>query len=187
MLEDYAFEVLDKRRCLVQDWDYISPESVVAHDRTGPELRKRLRRAICDAKRLVDVAREVLRGEPASSLDLPTLPLEDEEETVDAALNKITPVGSSTGSTGPPGTPDEDHFLSADDTGHSRRKGDAKAKRRVSPSDDAQIDDDDDDDETAKVPSSTETTKRFKPSKRKRVVKRHDSDSDGVRASSGAT
>ncbi|KAJ8602519.1 hypothetical protein CTAYLR_001294 [Chrysophaeum taylorii] len=56
LLEDYACEVFDKRRFMIQDWDYISPETVLLETRGQQLLYRRLKRAITDARVLVDVS-----------------------------------------------------------------------------------------------------------------------------------
>lgn len=57
MLEDYSCEVLDKRQFAGQDWDYISAEAVLCEQRADPNTRKRLKRAIADARLLIALAR----------------------------------------------------------------------------------------------------------------------------------
>lgn len=57
MLEDYSCEVLDKRQFVGQDWDYISAEAVLCEQRANPNTRKRLKRAIADARLLITLAR----------------------------------------------------------------------------------------------------------------------------------
>lgn len=56
LLEDYTCEVLDKRDLGVQDWDYISPEAVLLEHKGSSEMKKRLKRAIADARFLVSLA-----------------------------------------------------------------------------------------------------------------------------------
>lgn len=59
LLEEYSAQIIDKRDCCVQDWDYISPETVLVEFRSmARSVRKRLKRAIADARLLVSVAQQ---------------------------------------------------------------------------------------------------------------------------------
>ena len=55
-LDDYEFRVFDKRSYCVQNWDYITPEALLSE--LGKDaLRKSLKKAIHDGKKLVKVSR----------------------------------------------------------------------------------------------------------------------------------
>lgn len=96
MLENYTYEVFDKRGFEVQNWDYISPETVLLEYRGHP-VRKRLKRAILDARFLVDVKRQGehrcsrLALDDFEDVDVDRWAAQTQDLAAVSVANKITP------------------------------------------------------------------------------------------------
>lgn len=170
MLENYTYEVFDKRGFEVQNWDYISPETVLLEYRGHP-VRKRLKRAILDARFLVDVKRQ---GEQRSSrlalddfedVDVDRWAAQTQDLAVVSVANKITPRSCSAES-----GRDDNAWVDGDSSDSEARPRRCDTAVRISDTDD---DDDSVRDRAAPLCAKRKADKRRAPHRTDNSAKHH--------------